>query len=73
MQRLTTKVPDESMLEVAIVAVNVCLSEEPPRSPVFSIRTVRAISSTENSESVSGNRGRRYQPGRQTISCRREG
>ena len=35
MQRLTTKVPDESMLEVAIVAVNVCLSEEPPQSRIF--------------------------------------
>lgn len=35
MQKLTTKVPDESMLEVAIVAVNVCLSEEPPQSRVF--------------------------------------
>lgn len=35
MQRLTTKVPDESMLEVAIVAVKVCLSSEPPQSRIF--------------------------------------
>ena len=37
MQRLTTRVPDESMLEVAIAAVNVCLSEEPPQSRTFDV------------------------------------
>ena len=37
MQKLTTRVPDESMLEVAIAAVNVCLSEEPPRERVFDV------------------------------------
>ncbi len=35
MQKLTTRVPDESMLEVAIAAVNVCLSDEPPMDRVF--------------------------------------
>ena len=30
MQKLTTKVPDKSQLQVAIVAVKACLSDEPP-------------------------------------------
>lgn len=36
-QKLTTRVPDESMLEVAIAAVNVCLSDKPPQSRVFDL------------------------------------
>lgn len=37
MQKLTTRIPDESMLQVAIAAVNVCLSKEPPQSRVFDV------------------------------------
>ncbi|MCI8284385.1 MAG: DUF1385 domain-containing protein [Firmicutes bacterium] len=37
MQRLTTKVPDESQLEVAIVAVKACLSEEPPQERIYDV------------------------------------
>lgn len=37
MQRLTTKIPDESQLEVAIVAVKACLSEEPPQERIYDV------------------------------------
>ena len=37
MQKLTTKVPDESMLEVAIVAVNVCLSDNEPEDRIYDV------------------------------------
>lgn len=35
LQKITTKEPDDSMLEVAIVAVNACLDEEPPADRVI--------------------------------------
>ncbi len=37
LQRLTTKVPDKSMLEVAIVAVNVCLSDNEPGLRIYNV------------------------------------
>lgn len=37
LQKLTTKVPDRSMLEVAIVAVNVCLSENQPAERIYDV------------------------------------
>lgn len=36
-QKLTTRIPDESMLEVAIVAVNVCLSSDAPRNQIMDV------------------------------------
>lgn len=35
MQKLTTRVPDESQLQVAIAAVNACLSDEPPETRIY--------------------------------------
>ena len=35
MQKLTTRVPDESQLQVAIAAVNACLSDEPPVERIY--------------------------------------
>lgn len=35
MQKLTTRVPDESQLQVAIAAVNACLSDEPPELRIY--------------------------------------
>lgn len=37
MQKLTTRVPDTSMLEVAIVAVNVCLSDNEPAERIYDV------------------------------------
>ena len=37
LQKLTTKVPDRSMLEVAIAAVNVCLSENEPADRIYDV------------------------------------
>lgn len=37
LQKLTTKVPDKSMLEVAIVAVNVCLSKNEPAERIYDV------------------------------------
>ncbi len=37
LQKLTTKVPDKSMLEVAIVAVNVCLSDNEPAERIYDV------------------------------------
>lgn len=37
LQKLTTKVPDRSMLEVAIVAVNVCLSDNEPAERIYDV------------------------------------
>ncbi len=37
MQKLTTRTPDESQLEVAIVAVNVCLREGPPQDRIYDV------------------------------------
>ena len=37
MQKLTTKDPDESMIEVAIVAVKACLSDLPPADRVYDV------------------------------------
>jgi uncharacterized protein YqhQ len=37
LQKLTTKVPDRDMLEVAIVAVNVCLSDNEPEDRIYDV------------------------------------
>ena len=37
LQKLTTRVPDRSMLEVAIVAVNVCLSDNDPAERIYDV------------------------------------
>lgn len=37
LQRLTTKVPDKSMLEVAIVAVKACLSDNEPKLRIYNV------------------------------------
>ena len=37
LQKLTTKVPDKSMLGVAIVAVNVCLSKNEPAERIYDV------------------------------------
>lgn len=37
LQRLTTKVPDKSMLEVAIVAVKACLSDNEPELRIYNV------------------------------------
>jgi uncharacterized protein YqhQ len=37
LQKLTTKVPDRDMLEVAIVAVNVCLSNNEPKDRIYDV------------------------------------
>ena len=37
MQKLTTKDPDRSMIEVAIVAVKACLSDEPPAVRIYDV------------------------------------
>ena len=62
MQRLTTKVPDESMLEAAVVAVNVCLSEEPPQSRIFD---------TDSKGNLIENSGKRLGKSRKEISARK--
>ena len=37
MQKITTAVPDESQLEVAIVAVKACLMERPPEERIYDV------------------------------------
>jgi len=37
LQKITTRVPDSSMLEVAIVAVNVCLSDNEPEERIYDV------------------------------------
>lgn len=37
MQKLTTRVPDESQLEVAIVAVKACLADRPPEERIYDV------------------------------------
>jgi uncharacterized protein YqhQ len=68
LQRLTTKVPDKSQLEVAIVAVNVCLSDEPPAERIYDVDSKGnkierkslnndAIKNTENGDDKSEDEG----------------
>ena len=58
MQKLTTRVPDESQLQVAIVAVNACLADRPAAERIYDVdsygrlidRESAAQDDTENSE-----------------------
>lgn len=57
MQKLTTRVPDTSQLQVAIVAVNACLSDRPPEERVYDVDSegnlVDRQASKQGSEEVS--------------------
>lgn len=56
LQKLTTKVPDKSMLEVAIVAVNVCLSDNEPALRIYNVDSQGNLIE-ETSDEVSAENG----------------
>ncbi len=53
LQKLTTKVPDKSMLEVAIVAVNVCLSDNEPAERIYDVDSNGNVIDRENAPGAS--------------------
>lgn len=57
MQKLTTKDPDRSMIEVAIVAVNACLSDLPPAHRVYDVDSngVKIVRLKKTAPKVSAN------------------
>lgn len=55
LQKLTTGIPDRSMLEVAIVAVNVCLSGNEPAERVYRVDSQGNVISDENDTDESDN------------------
>ncbi len=57
LQKLTTKVPDKSMLEVAIVAVNVCLSDNEPAERIYDVDSHGNVITREDAPGASEDGG----------------